>query len=395
MKIYKNRMILLIFFLLITVFTGRISIAIEQPDFDLSSKSAILMEAKTGEILYSKNKDEELPPASMTKIMTMLLVMEALEDDRASLDDILVISENAAGMGGSQVYLEPGEKMSLEELMKAIAISSANDASVAVAEYIAGTEGLFIKRMNERAKELGMDNTYFYNTNGLPSASSEITGNYTTAYDLALLTKELIDYSCIFKWSSTWMDSLRDGEFVLNNTNKLVRHYPGADGLKTGYTSEAKYCLTATAFRDNLRFITVVMGADSSKKRFDETVKLLSYGFNIFDNYQVFEKDQIVDKIDIWNGKDRELEVCSKEELMAPIRKCEEDKLTIETEINENLKAPLKKGEIIGKVKVFKGNLKIDEADLVSTRDVARTSIFKLFFRIVINLFTKLINIIK
>lgn len=215
----------LLFFILITT-------VISAEEFELSSKSAILMEYETGEILYKKEPDLELPPASMSKIMTMLLVMEAIAEGKAKLDDKLVVSEYAASMGGSQIWLEPGEEMSLEDMMKAIAIVSANDACVAVAEYLYGTEELFVKRMNERARELGLKNTYFYNTNGLPPDNPDVQGNYSSAYDLAVMARELIKHRKVLEWTSTWQDYLRDGKSVLNNTNRLVRFYNGADGLK-------------------------------------------------------------------------------------------------------------------------------------------------------------------
>ena len=395
MNMFKKITILTLIFIISCSLVSNFYINAEEVEFDISARSAILMEAKTGEVLYSKNPDKKLAPASMTKIMTMLLVMEALEKEQVSLNDVINVSPKASKMGGSQVYLEPGEKMTLRDLMKAIAISSANDASVAVAEYIAGTEGLFVKRMNEKAEELGMTNSYFYNTNGLPSGDKEITGNLTTANDLALLTKELLKYPQIFEWTSIWIDSLRDGEFVLNNTNKLVRHYAGADGLKTGYTSEAGYCVTATATRDNLKFIAVIMGAENSKKRFSEAAKLLSYGFNIYNNYHIIKKDQIVKKVDIWNGKNRELDAIAKNDLFVPMKRGEEDKFNREIILEENLKAPIKKGEIIGSLKIFKGNLKIEECELIAARKVEKTSIFKRFFRIVIKFLEKLINMIK
>ena len=389
----KPRKFLLYFVVFMLIIIPLNRAAAEQPDFDLTAHSAILMEAMTGEILFSKNPDKKLPPASMTKIMTMLLIMEAVDDGRVNLSDKIVVSERAASMGGSQVYLEPGEEMTLEQMMKAVAISSANDASVAVAEYVYGTEERFIKRMNERATELGMKNTYFYNTNGLPTGDEEIEGNYTTAYDLSLVTREILKYPKVFEWTSTWIDYLRDGDFVLNNTNRLVRHYQGADGLKTGYTSEAKFCVTSTAQRDNLRFISVIMGADSSNNRFKEAAQLLSYGFNIFKSELIAEKNQVIKEIDIWNARSRKVTIKAKNKLSIPIKKGKEEDIEQKVEINEDIKAPLEKGSVVGKIKVFKGNLMMDDTDLIIDREVKKASFLQLLVRLFKILVNKLSNL--
>lgn len=367
----------------------------EQPDFDIKSKSAILMEFQTGEILYKKNPHMELPPASMTKIMTMLLVMEALEEDRARLDDKLVVSEQAANMGGSQIWLEPGEEMTLEDMMKAIAIVSANDACVAVAEYLCGTEKLFVKKMNERAKELGLKNTYFYNTNGLPPDNPDVEGNYTSAYDLAVMARELLKHPLVLKWTSTWIDYLRDGESVLNNTNRLVRFYKGADGLKTGYTSEAKYCLTSTASREGIRFISVVMGAEDSKVRFNESSKLLSYGFGLFEGYTVASADEVIDEIKIINGKEEMARAIVKQELIVPVKRGKEEEIEKSVELIDRIRAPLKKGEKIGQIKVYKGNLLLKSTDIVVDRDVEKASFFQMVLRIIKQLVLSIINMFR
>ncbi len=367
----------------------------EQPSFDLNAESAILMEVETGEIIFEKNSHQELPPASMTKIMTMLLAMESIANGQANLEDKLVVSERASSMGGSQVYLEPGEEMTLEDLMKAIAISSANDACVAVAEYLYGTEEEFIKRMNERAGELGLKNTYYYNTNGLPSGDPEVQGNYTSAYDLAILTRELLKYPRIFDWTSTWIDYLREGKFVLNNTNRLVRHYKGADGLKTGFTEEAKYCVTSTAKRNGLRFIAVVMAVDDSTTRFNEAAQLLSYGFNIYNGVLIAKKDEVVQEIIIRDGKEELARGLAKDELIVPVKKGEEDKISKVVELRDKLQAPLKKGEEIGEIKIFKGNLLLKKGDLIIDRDVEKASIFQLIYRIIKRLILSLVNIFR
>lgn len=395
MHILSRRVRFVILFMIILPFLAINLTLAEQPTFDLNARSAILMEAETGDILYEKNSHQELPPASMTKIMTMLLVMEALEEGRAKLDDKIVVSERASSMGGSQVYLEPGEEMKLEDLMKAIAIASANDASVAVAEYLYGTEEEFVKRMNESAKELGLKNTYYYNTNGLPPDNPDIQGNYTSAYDLAILTREILKYPKVLEWTSTWIDYLRDGEFVLNNTNRLVRHYKGADGLKTGHTDEAKFCVTSTAERNGLRFIAVIMGADNSSIRFKEAGQLLSYGFNTYHGLLVAKEGETVQELRIRNGKKELAQAIVKEKLIVPVKKGEEDSISKEIVIKDKLRAPLNKGDVVGEIKVYKGNLLLKSEDLIINRDVEKASIFQLIYRIIKQIIMSLFNIFR
>lgn len=355
----------------------------QEADFDIKAKSAILIEYETGEILYQKNPDLELPPASMTKIMTMLLVMEALEEGRVKLDDKLVCSEFAASMGGSQIWLEPGEEMSLEDLMKAIAIVSANDASVVVAEYLYGTEEAFVRRMNERARELGLKNSYFYNTNGLPPDNPDVKGTHSSARDLAILARELIKHKKVLEWTSTWIDYLRNGKSVLNNTNRLIRFYPGADGIKTGYTQEAKYCLTSTAERDGLRFIAVVMGADDSETRFEESKKLLNYGFALFQPLELSKENEIVETLNIPNGKEETANGVLEEQIIVPVRRGREEEISKVVEIDKNIRAPLKKGDRVGSLKIYKGNLLLKTVDIVIDRDIEKASFFQMFRRII------------
>ncbi len=380
---------------LFLLFLVSIPVFAEQPTFELNARSAILVETETGEILYEKNPHLELPPASMTKIMTMLLVMEAEEEGRARLEDKLVVSELAASMGGSQIWLEPGEEMALEDLMKAIAIVSANDACVAVAEYLYGTEESFIKRMNDKAKELGLKNTYFYNTNGLPPDDPSVEGNYTSAYDLAVMTKELLKYPKVLEWTSTWIDYLRDGDSVLNNTNRLVRHYQGADGMKTGYTDEAKYCVTATAHRNGLRFISVIMAADNSQTRFNEASQLLSYGFSLYHGLELGQENEVLQELEIKNGKEEFAQGILKDELIVPVKKGEEDQISKEIKLNEKIKAPLKKGEKIGEYHIFKGNLLLKKEDIVIDRDIERASLFQLILRFIKQLISSLVNLLS
>ncbi|HLV10202.1 MAG TPA: D-alanyl-D-alanine carboxypeptidase family protein, partial [Halanaerobiales bacterium] len=331
-----------LFFLLSVSFLSKFPVMAEmeskgQPDFDLNARAAILTEVETGEILFEKEPHLELPPASMTKIMTMLLVMEAIEEKKANLDDRLVVSELAAGMGGSQIWLEPGEEMTMEDLMKAIAIVSTNDACVVVAEYLYGTEELFVEKMNERARELGLKNTYFYNTNGLPPDDPDLRGNYTSAYDLAIMGRELLKYPKVLEWTATWLDYLRGGESVLNNTNRLVRFYQGADGLKTGYTDASRFCVTATARRNGLRFIAVIMAADDSNTRFNEAGNLLSYGFSIYHGLEIGEEGEIVKELQINNARDEYACAVLEKKLIVPVKRGEEDIIRKEVVFSKNL----------------------------------------------------------
>lgn len=255
----------------------------------LNCKSAVLMEAKTGEVLYEQNATEALPPASVTKIMTLLLVMEAIERGTLSLDEMVTVSEHAASMGGSQVYLEAGETISVDDLVKSVVISSANDAAVALAEVVSGNEEAFVELMNKRAAELSMHNTVFENTNGLDDTS---VSHLTSALDIAKMSRELIKYEKILEYSTTWMDSIRDGEFELTNTNRLVRYYSGATGLKTGSTSKALFCISATAMRDGMHLIAVIMGAPSREERNKEAAYLLDWGFANFSLFNYNEAQQ-------------------------------------------------------------------------------------------------------
>ena len=249
---------------------------------DLKSQSACLMESETGEIIYEQNPEEHLEPASVTKIMTVLLIYEALDSGKISKTDTVTASDYAASMGGSQIWLEQGEQMTVDEMLKAILVVSANDCTVAMAEHLAGSETAFVSMMNVRAKELGMTNTNFINSTGLPAEN-----HYTCAKDIAIMTRELIKHEDVFNYTLIWMDSLRNGEFGLSNTNKLIRFYPGANGMKTGFTDSAGYCMSATATRDGMTLISVVMKADTSDNRFQDAKKLLDYGFANFTVYHV------------------------------------------------------------------------------------------------------------
>ena len=383
---------LLLFFFIFNISSVEV---LAQPEFELNAKSALLMEAESGKIIFEKNAHQKLPPASMTKVMTMLLVMEALEEGRVSLDDKIVTSPYAARMGGSQIWLEPGEEMILEDMLKAIAIVSANDASVAVAEHVAGSAETFIEQMNQRAEELGMKNTYFYNTNGLPVTVANIQGNYSTAFDLAVAARELLKYPQILEYTSIWHEYIREGQSVLNNTNRLVRHLPGVDGLKTGYTSEAGHGVVATAARDDLRFIAVIMACERSETRFDEAAQLLNHGFNSYTSVTVAEADEVIIEIELKNANVDKISVTVPEKIIVPVPREEEDMVSTKIELDDNISAPLDIGDKVGELDILVKDHLIKEVDLVAAQQADKVSIFGMIFRVFFNLMNEFITFLN
>lgn len=359
---------------------------VEQIELTEDANAAILLERDTGEILYEKNAHEKLPPASMTKVMTLLIIMEALDDGRLQLDDQVTVSERASSMGGSQVFLAAGEQMSIEDLIKAIAIASANDASVALAEHIAGSEEAFVKMMNDKVKELNLENTMFKNSSGLPAKD-----HYTTAYDMAIIAKELLKYEKVLEYTSIYEDYLRKGEeneFWLVNTNKLVRFYPYVDGLKTGYTSEAKFCLTATAEKDDMRVVTVIMGADTSKSRNAMTMNLIDYAFSHYETEKLFEQGEKVANIRHVQSEKFSYDVKTRDPISLLHKKGEKSESAYETEVNitKDITVPLKKGEEVGKLIVKKDEEIVLEAPLTIDEDMEKASFFTLFKRTLQNI---------
>lgn len=342
------------------------------------AKSAILIERDTGTVLFEKNSHEPLPPASMTKIMTMLLIMEALEEGKLKLDEKVRTSEYAASMGGSQIFLEPGEEMTVDELLRGIAIASANDASVALAERIAGSEEAFVKMMNEKAKELGLKNTVFTNSTGLPDE-----GHYSTAHDMAIMARELLKHKDITKYTGMYESYLRentDKKFWLVNTNRLVKFYPGVDGLKTGYTSEAKYCLTATAKKDGMRVIAVVFGVPTSKQRNAEVAKMFDYAFNQYETHPLYEKNASLGHVPVSKGDKRKVEAVTSEPVSVLTKKGEDPKaVKKEIVLKKDIKAPVKKGEQIGTLKLVKDGKTIVKSPLVAKEDVNKANWWILF----------------
>ena len=354
------------------------AVALKDPvPFDLDCASAVLMEAETGTVLYNKNGSEALPPASVTKIMTLLLVMEAIDDGKLALTDTLQISEYAASMGGSQVYLEPGEMMSVEDLIKSVVISSANDAAVTLAEAVAGSETAFIGMMNEKAAALGMNNTVFENATGLDDTT---VNHVTSALDIAIMSRELISHPLILQYSSIWMDSIRGGAFGLTNTNRLIRFYSGATGLKTGSTSKAKFCISATACRDGMHLIAVIMGAPTRDVRNEAAKKLLDHGFA---NYAVYrDEGQNGPDIKVKGGVE---DLChtSYPSFSALLSKGDSSKVTKEIETNDYLRAPVKKGELSGVVRYFADGKMIASVDVICTDSVDKIGFFTLLGRMI------------
>ena len=313
-----------------------------------NAKSAILIDASTGNIIYEKNAHEKLAPASMTKMMSMLLIMEAIDRGELKWNQMITASENASSMGGSQILLETGEKMSVKDLFKGIAVASGNDAVVALSEAIAGTEDEFVKRMNQRAKELGLQDTNFKNPHGLDTAN-----HYSSAYDMSLIAKELVKHEKVLEFTSIYEDYLREGQknkVWLVNTNKLVRFYDGLDGLKTGYTKEAGYCLTSTAKRGDTRFITVVMGEPDTKTRNSETTSMLDYAFSQYESEKIFSKDNAVGTVRVDLGKTETVKLFPMEDVSV-LNKKSENKKNVNYELKVNhLSAPIKKGEKVGEL---------------------------------------------
>ena len=370
----KFLLLLLLLFLLIPI-----NITAESIDLAPNATSAIIIEASTGTVIYNKNEHEKLAPASMTKMMGLLLIMEQIEKGNLKWDEMVTASSNASSMGGSQIFLETGEQMTVEELVKGISIASGNDAMVAMAEKIAGTEEAFVELMNKKASELGLKNTNFKNCTGLDAEN-----HYSSANDMAIIAKELVKHDKILEFSGTYEDYIREGtdkSFWLVNTNKLVRFYQGVDGLKTGYTSTAGYCLTATAKRNGMRLITVVMNEPDSTTRNSETTAMLDYGFNMYGMEQLLNKDNVLGKIKVDLGEKEYVEVVPKEDINILNNKTN-DKRNVSYNISlNNVKAPIKVGDIVGKINVIENNKTIMTIDVTVKEDINKANIFISYLR--------------
>lgn len=340
---------------------------------ETTAESAVLMDAGTGTVLWSKEPDKELPMASVTKIMTQLLANEALEKGEIKLEDRITVSENAADMGGSQVFLEPGEEMSMKEMLISVAVGSANDASVAVAEHIAGSEQEFVEMMNKRAKELGLKHTRFANCNGLPGEEP----HYTSAHDMAVILREALKHPVFKEFSSIYRYDLRGGDFVLWNTNKLLKWYRGVDAGKTGWTEEAKYCLASTAERDGLRLITVVLGTPEVRSHFRESIKLYNYGFARYEAVNFAKKGEKTSTVKVSKGALDKVNAISAADIAMAVPKGKKDEYSGRAVLPDNLTAPVKKGQKVGEFVVTLNNKTVLKVPLQAQYDVKRASVLQ------------------
>ena len=369
MRMLKFLTITLSLIFILSVFYPVSALEIKNLGEELNVKSAVLMDAKTGTVLYSKNMNESLPPASVTKIMTLLLVFEEIESNKIKYDDVIEISEYASSMGGSQVFLKSGEKMTVDELIKCVTVASANDAAVALAERIAGSEKAFVALMNKKASELGLKNTNFENATGL---DNDVMNHLTSAYDIAIISKELLKHSDVIKYTTIWMDTIRNGEFGLANTNKLVRYYKGITGLKTGSTDKAGFCISASAKRENLHLIAVVMGAETSKERNKIVSELLDFGFS---NYYMYEENsEELGSVKVLRGNRTDIKIGTEGSY---ILENKGNDINREIVLNECIDAPIKRGEKVGSILYSVNGKKVAEQSIIALEEAKELSILE------------------
>lgn len=373
----------LIMAILIAIMPMNLSFANEDnAPLSVSSKSAILMDVGSGQILYEKNAHDKLPPASVTKVMTMLLICEALDSGKITLDDSVQISDNAASMGGSQIFLEAGEVQKVDTLLKGIAVASANDGCVAMAEYIGGSVESFVDMMNAKAKELNMKDTNFVNTNGLP-----VDNHYTSAHDIAIMSRQLLKHDVISKYLTTWMDQVVVGKkqitVGLANTNKLIKHYQGATGVKTGFTQQAKYCLSASAKRGDTHLVAVTLGAETSPERFKDATSLLNFGFANYESVKLCSKNDNIATLTLDKADEQKINLVAKEDLSVLIKKGGNKDFTRKIKVNENPTIPIKKGTNLGYVEIYQGKTLVGKVDLVNTKDIQKASYLKMLQRVI------------
>lgn len=359
----------------ILIFILSISYVYGEPEFKINAKSALLMDYNTGKIIYSMNENQKLAPASITKIMTLLLTMEAISTERISLNSNVVISDHASSMGGTQVYLEPGETQKVEDLIKAVAVRSANDAAVALSEHIAGSEEEFVKMMNKKAKELGMENTNFTNASGLPKDNL-----YTSAYDVALMSRELLRHTKIHDYLTIYMEDMtvgkrKDDIQVMVNTNRLIKEYEGANGIKTGFTNDAGHCVSASAKRQDLQLVAVVMGSPTSAIRFSEAKKLLDYGFANYDSITIGKKGDIITSIPVEKGKEEIVELMLEKDSYILLPKGQKANIEKTPVYPEFINAPIQHGSIIGELIVKIDGKEIERINLVSKSTIEKGGI--------------------
>ena len=369
--------------ILLAIMPMNISFANEDnTPLSVSSKSAILMDVGSGQILYEKNAHDKLPPASVTKVKTMLLICEALDSGKITLEDSVQISENAASMGGSQIFLEPGEVQKVDTLLKGIAVASANDGCVAMAEYVAGSVESFVDMMNAKAKELNMKDTNFVNTNGLP-----VDNHYTSAHDIAIMSRELLKHDVITKYLTTWIDQIVVGKkqvtVGLANTNKLIKHYQGATGVKTGFTQQAKYCLSASAKRGDTHLVAVTLGAETSPERFKDATSLLNFGFANYESVKLCSENDNMTTITIDKADEQKVNLVAKDDLSILIKKDGNKDFTRKIKLNENPTVPIKKGTALGYVEVYQGKTLVGKVDLVNTKDIQKASYLQMLQRVI------------
>lgn len=363
------------------------SVPVSGDEMKIKAKSAILIDGSSGKVLFAQNEKKHLPPASVTKVMTLLLIMEGCESGKIALDDKVTISDRAAGMGGSQMYMEPGEQHTVEELLKGVIMVSANDGCVALAEHLSGSVESFVEAMNEKASEMGLKDSHFVNTNGLPVAD-----HYSCAYDIGMISKELMKFEKAHTWFTAWQEDIKVGlpgkqhKFTLTNTNKLIRSYNGAIGVKTGFTQDAGYCLSGAAQRDSTRLIAVVLGCKTSDIRFAQMRKLLDYGFANYETVKIAEKGEAIKKINIEKGDVKNIQAVTSEDIGITVKKGTAGQVRTKSVINENLPSTIKKGEKVGSIMVYEGKKLTAEYDLVSDRDVNPADIVTIYIRMMKNL---------
>lgn len=375
----KRRLVSIILVLFVSIISFR---SFADADLNINAKSAILMDVNTGEIIYNLNEHDRLSPASITKIMTLLLGAEAVESGRISLDDKVIITEHASRMGGSQVYLEPGETQLVEDLFRAIAIRSANDASVALAEFISGSEEAFVNLMNQRAQKLGMENTFFSNASGLPDSN-----HYTSSYDVALMSRELLKHSMVSEWLTTYIYDMKVGKNksstqTMVNTNRLIKEYEGTTGIKTGSTNEAGFCLSASAMRGNLELIAVVMGSNSSQIRFSETKRMLDFGFANYESINIGKKGDLMATLPVEKGKVTEVDIVLSRDSYVLLPKGEKGNISQDVILPDVIKEPMAAGEVIGELVIVLDGKEVDKIKLIIKSDIEKANLFNMINRV-------------
>ena len=365
----------IIVLLILCILVIPVSVYAEE-DLIPNATSGVLMEEETGTIIYEKEKDKQVAVASMTKMVAQIIILESIESKKIKWDDVVTVSKNASDMGGSQIYLAANEKMTVRDLFKGISMASANDAVVAMAEYISGTEDKFVKKMNDKVKKLGLKNTVFKNSTGLDQE-----GHFSSAYDMAIIAKELLSHEEILKFSSVYEDYLRTdtpNKFWLVNTNKLIHSYPGSDGLKTGHTDNAKYCIAATAKRNNMRLIAIVLGEENAKVRNEEASKLLDYGFNLKQVNIIKKKEKAVKKITIEKATKKEIKIYPKNDIVVLQDKgVQNNKYKTKIKLAK-INLPLDKNSKVGSIEVYQNNKKIIEKDLIVKESVKKENLFNM-----------------